>query len=75
MASETNLPSTHCVPPCTIIPAVDIRLHLREILFDYLRGGSHVVSSIQDYIYIMVHQLFKKMKGGVRRLRGIQGQH
>lgn len=59
-AWETSLSSIPSVPPPIIIPALGLRLHLGEIRFDDLQGGSHAASSIQDYINIMVHQVFRK---------------
>lgn len=61
---ETHLPSTPALPPPTLIPALGLQPHLREVLFDDLQGGSHAASSTQNYLNIMENQVFRKQRGG-----------
>ena len=61
---ETNLSSTPSLPPPTIISELGLQPHLREVLLDDLQGSSHAVSSIQNYLNIMAHQVFRKERGG-----------
>ena len=64
-----NLPSTPSLPPPTIISELGLQPHLREVLLDDLQGSSHAVSSIQNYLNILAHQVFRKDRGGIQNTK------
>lgn len=49
--------------PCTpsfLALHTNINQHLRKILLDDLKGGSHAASSVQNHVNVVIHQVFRK---------------